>query len=204
MDHDFSREREALVSAAVDNIRAIEAEEGVTRESLERMKARLIELARHAELFGEVDFPRPGVGDDRQSCLYRLSEDDDHRFALYLNMARAGTASPAHDHTTWAVIVGMQGEELNRFYEPDEKEGVRETGQAVVRQGTGVALMPEDLHSIHIDGAEGAVNFHMYGLGLEQLHGRRYYMPEEGAWKVFPAHSDIREARSGREARADS
>jgi hypothetical protein len=53
--------------------------------------------------------------------------------------------------------------------------------------------MPEDLHSIHI----GAPlrNFHMYGLALDQLHSREFYKAEEGVWKVFPAHADIREAR---------
>jgi len=35
----------------------------------------------------------------------------------------------------------------------------------------------------------------MYGLALEQLHRREYYKPKENAWAVFPAHSDIREAR---------
>ena len=31
---------------------------------------------------------------------------------------------------------------------------------------------------------------------LEELHHREYYKPEERAWKVFPPHSDIREART--------
>jgi hypothetical protein len=35
----------------------------------------------------------------------------------------------------------------------------------------------------------------MYGLGLEQLHSRRYYKPAENAWAIFPPHADIREAR---------
>ena len=71
--------------------------------------------------------------------------------------------------------------------------GVRQTGSAVVKQGSGVAFMPQDLHSIHISAP--LVNFHMYGLALEQLHHREYYKAEERAWKVFPPHSDIREAR---------
>ena len=63
-----------------------------------------------------------------------------------------------------------------------------------MRQGTGVAFMPEDLHSIHIQAP--VLNFHMYGLALEQLLHREYYKAEERAWRVFPPHSDIREARS--------
>jgi len=91
------------------------------------------------------------------------------------------------------VIVGVTGEELNKFYDRDAQSGVREKGRDVVRQGTGVAFMPEDLHSIHIQAP--LINFHMYGLGLDQLHKREFYKAEEGVWKVFPAHGDIREAR---------
>ena len=63
----------------------------------------------------------------------------------------------------------------------------------MVKQGTGVAFMPEDLHSIHIQAP--LINFHMYGLALEQLSHREYYKADEKAWKIFPPHSDIREAR---------
>ena len=49
--------------------------------------------------------------------------------------------------------------------------------------------------SIHIKGPEQVLNFHMYGLGLEQLHSREFYDAKQSAWRVFPAHSDIREAR---------
>ena len=104
-----------------------------------------------------------------------------------------GTNSPAHDHTTWAVIVGMEGKELNRLYDPAEDGGVAEKDQFVVEAGTGLALMPDDLHSIHIDGTEPVLNFHMYGLALEQLEHRRYYKPETGEWKHFPASEGIRD-----------
>lgn len=67
------------------------------------------------------------------------------------------------------------------------------SGEFVVKQGTGVCFMPDDLHSIHIQAP--LVNFHMYGLALDQLHKREYYQAAEKTWKVFPAHGDIREAR---------
>ena len=185
-------ERASAIGEAVADIRAIEAKDGVTRAALERMKARLGRLAARTDLFTLEDYPPPPPGDERTATLYRISEDDDHRFALYANVARGGVRSPAHNHTVWAVIVGITGEELNRFYDR-APEGVRQKGSAVVKQGTGVALMPDDLHSIQID--RPTLNLHMYGLGLEQLHRREYYKEDAKVWKVFPAHSDIREAR---------
>lgn len=190
MDRTAERRRE--IAAAVADIRDIEAREGVNRAALEKIKARLIRLAARTDLFDPKDYPPPQAGLKLRSCLYRLSEDADHRFALYANASLGGYGTPPHNHTTWAVIVGVTGEELNRFYDRAE-EGVREKGRFVVKQGTGVAFLPEDLHSIHIDAP--LVNFHMYGLALEQLHKREFYKPEAKAWQVFPAHADIREAR---------
>jgi len=184
--------RKREIDAAVAEVRAIERADGVTRESLEKIKRRLIRLAARQDLFTARDFPPPEPGGKRNSCLYRVSEDADHRFALYVNSSFGNYGTPAHNHSTWAVIVGVTGEELNRFYDRVEG-GVREKSSAVVKQGTGVAFMPEDLHSIHISAP--LVNFHMYGLALEELHHREYYKADERAWKVFPPHSDIREAR---------
>jgi predicted metal-dependent enzyme (double-stranded beta helix superfamily) len=190
---DRAAERRKAIDAAVADIREIEKREGVTRASLERIKARLIKLAARIDLFDPKDYPPPAPGQKLRSCLYRISEDADHRFALYANASLGGYGTPAHNHTTWAVIVGVTGEELNKFYDRDPQAGVREKGRDVVKQGTGVAFMPEDLHSIHIEAP--LLNFHMYGLALEQLHRREFYKEKEGRWEVFPAHSDIREAR---------
>ena len=186
----IARKRE--VEAAVADVRRIEKEQGVTRASLDKIKQRLMRLAVRQDLFTASDYPPPAPGGKRNSCLYRVAEDPDHRFALYVNSSDGNYGTPAHNHTTWAVIVGVSGEELNRFYDRAQ-DGVREKGTAVVRQGTGVAFMPDDLHSIHIQAP--LINFHMYGLALEELHHREYYKVEERAWKVFPPHSDIREAR---------
>ena len=198
MDRDTSVERgaarRAAIAAAVADVREIEQREGVSRASLERIKQRLTRLAARKDLFTDKDFPPPAPGGKLKSCLYRVAEDDDHRFALYVNASLGGHGTPAHNHTTWAVIVGVTGEEQNRFYDRSPEGGVREKGRAVVRQGTGVAFLPEDLHSIHIDAP--LLNFHMYGLALEQLHRREFYKEKEGRWEVFPAHSDIRDARA--------
>ncbi|MBE0614323.1 MAG: cysteine dioxygenase [Burkholderiales bacterium] len=194
---DKVEERRQAVDGAVADIRAIEARDGITRSSLAKIRQRLIQLAARTDLFTVEDFPPPEPGGKRQSCLYRLAEDEDHRYALYANSSLGGYATPAHNHTTWAVIVGVTGEELNRFYDRTAENGVREKGQHVVRAGSGVSFMPEDLHSIHIDAP--LLNFHMYGLALEQLTRREFYKPELHAWDIFPPHTDIREARPARQ-----
>lgn len=192
-----AQQRAGAGAEAVTVARAAERDLGVSRAALERVMRSLIALAARRELFPPEDFPPPAsAGDD--SILYRLSEDEDHRFALYLSSARPGKATVPHNHTTWAVIVAVAGEELNRLYErvddgsvPGRGE-VRQTGEFVVRPGTGICFLPDDIHSIHVLGDEPTLHFHMYGRGLEQLRERIGFDVDTGTYKIFPPHREIR------------
>ena len=189
-------QRQASVAATIERIRAIETSQGVTRESLGEIKQELIDLADHLELFPIADFP-PSDADNGRDVLYRLSEDADHRFALYASTGTPGKSVPPHNHTTWAVIVGLHGDEHNVFYERTDdgatpgKGTLRETGDVTLNHGDGATLMPEDIHSIHITGGERTVHLHLYGLALEQLHERVMYDREAGTYMVFPATQNI-------------
>jgi predicted metal-dependent enzyme (double-stranded beta helix superfamily) len=191
----IQEERNEEISKTVDRIRQMSGDGEIHPDILEGIKKELIALAAKKHLFSLEDFPPPEPSLKRRSCLYRLSEDTDHRFALYANAADGAVNAPPHDHTTWAVIVGVEGLEKNKFYNRAEK-GVEQVGEGRVEEGSGVALMPDDLHSIHIEEGSPVLNFHMYGLGLEQLHKRNYWNKNKGIWEVFPAHTDIREART--------
>lgn len=188
-------ERNEAVAQTVDSIRRLTTGKAIVPELLSQIKVELLSLASKRELFSFQDFPPPEKSLKRRSCLYRLSEDDDHGFALYVNSADGTVNAPPHDHTTWAVIVGVHGQEKNRFYTRVET-GVEQFGEHIVEEGAGVALMPDDIHTIHIDEGSPVLNFHMYGIGLEQLDGRNFWNKKKGIWEVFPAHTDIREARS--------
>ena len=184
--------RTEAVATAIDDIRRIEGDLGVTRPGVEAIRDRLIELTRRREVFDPADFPPPGAEHEKSSFLYRISQDDDDRFALYVQSSRGSVSTPVHNHTTWAVVVGFMGNELNRFYARSD-DGVTQTHEHLVQAGTGVAMLPDDLHSIHLDGP--ALNFHCYGLALERLDEREYFNATEKRWKLFSAASGIREAR---------
>lgn len=192
-------QRTSAVSAAMDDIRQIEngaiAENGaLTRAAVEQIRDRIVELAAQRDLFDLEDFPPPTDDDKRTSFLYRLAQDGDDRYALYAQSSRGSVTTPVHNHTTWAVVVGFEGQELNRFFDRSDS-GVEQTHEHMVQAGTGVAMLPDDLHSIHIDGS--ALNFHCYGLALERLDEREYYDQNSDSWKLFSNVSGIREARSG-------
>ena len=114
--------------------------------------------ANHAELFTAADFPPPQAGSGDTSTRYRLNPGEDG-FALYLNSLLPGKTTIPHNHDTWAVIAALEGEELNRVYQrtDDGTDSERATldieREVVVRPGTPIAFLPEDIHSIHVTGA---------------------------------------------------
>lgn len=181
----MKEQRARAIRSTVDRIRNIEATLGVTKESLLQIEEQLRLLAENPGWFTEQEFPAPTQKSDDTSYVYRISEDENNnRFALYVQSARAPTNTPPHNHDTWAVITGIRGDELNRFYER-KNGGVNMIGSQVVRPGASVTLLPDDLHSIHITDEKPVINFHMYGLGLEYLTEREYYDRAAGEWKIF-------------------
>lgn len=182
------------VEQAVADIRAIEAKQGSTRESLQAIKERLVQLASRTDLFNPTAFPPPQTDDKPTNLLYRLHEDAANRFALYVNSASGRLyETPVHNHKTWAVVVGIVGDELNRIFERTPDNGVREIKQTIVRPGTGVAFLSEDLHAIRIDAP--LLHFHMYGYGFEHQEGRQFYDSDRHTWVDMAAHPDVIEAR---------
>lgn len=182
---DVKAARTAAVAAAVGRVREIETRMGVTREALEAIKAELLQLAAQEHLFPSSEFPPPPNG-EKGSNRYLLREEDNNRFALYLNALNPGNSTKPHDHTTWAVVVAVDGQELNKVYDrvddgtdPARCE-MRVREEIMVEPGRGIALMPEDIHSIHTTGERPTRHLHMYGLALEKLEGRRAFDDKTG------------------------
>ena len=181
--------RAKVVSDTVDRIREIEHTKGVTRESLSEMREHLYALASQQELFPREDFPPPTDGDT--NIRYVLSEDDDQRFALYLNSILPGKLTEPHNHTTWAIVVAVEGEEQNRFYKRTDdgsvpgKATLEFDEEIVVKPGVGVAMMPDDIHSIAVVGDTPTLHFHMYGRAIETLTERVGYNVEEGTYEYY-------------------
>jgi predicted metal-dependent enzyme (double-stranded beta helix superfamily) len=182
---DIAAARAAAVAGTIDRIRAIEAEHGVTRPALEKIRTELLALAAQEHLFPNHVFPPPAPG-VKGAQRYLLQEDPGNRFALYLNALNPGNETKPHDHTTWAVVVAVEGQELNRVYErlddgsdPGRCE-LRLREEVMVEPGRGICLMPEDIHSIHTRGDRPTRHLHMYGLALEKLDDRKAYDAETG------------------------
>ena len=185
-----SAARTAAVAAAMDRVKHIEHSQGVTRPSLDAIKAELLALAAHESLFPAAEFPPPPEG-EKGSKRYLLQEDPDGRFAIYMLALNPGNSSKPHNHTTWAVITAVDGQEMNKVYtrlDDGAQPGVariEEVREVMVEPGTGLALMPEDIHSIHTMGAKSTRHLHCYGLALERLDDREGFDPEKGTVQPY-------------------
>ena len=181
--------RAAAVKKAVARIHDIAGGSGVDRSSLEEIRAELYQLAAQSELFPADDFPVPTDGDTTRR--YVLSEDPDQTYALYMNRVMPGHYSRPHNHTTWAVVGAVEGDEVNQFFQRTDdgstpgKATVEFEREVVVRPGTGVMLLADDIHSIENQGDVPTMHLHMYGRSLETLTDRIGFDLQSSTYEHF-------------------
>jgi predicted metal-dependent enzyme (double-stranded beta helix superfamily) len=182
--------RQAAVKSAIADVKGIIAGGPVDRPTVARVLEVLKGLAAQPELWPAADFPAPG--EDTRQARYLITEDPDRTFALYLNTMLPGRKIPPHNHTTWACIAGIEGEEHNTVYErvdDGSREGHAELGKqemVVVAAGSGIAMLPDDIHSVDIVGDRPIRHLHLYGRALETLSERVTYDLEAKTVKPMP------------------
>jgi len=182
-------DRAAAAAQTIETVRAIIARRGVDRGSLNEVKAALTALASRSELFPRSHFP---VRAGKLGGIYHLAEDPDGSFALYGSAGMPGKSQPPHNHTTWASISGVYGEEHNVFYDRVDDSGIEGVGvlkksyELTIRRGNACALMPDEFHTIEVLGTEPSLHLHLYGHTLEDLPKRiGFASAAAGPYRVF-------------------
>jgi predicted metal-dependent enzyme (double-stranded beta helix superfamily) len=167
----------ANLQALIDDLQRITAEERDPAAIVARVKP----LAR--AMAGNLDWlaPTAYVCDAEQGMgitIYHLAPDES---LLVETVAWSpGRYVAPHNHKTWGVVVGLDGAERNVGWQrrddgstPGHAELVVER-ETVVRRGDCIALMPEDIHSVHNDGSETSISLHIYGRNLATQNRQQF------------------------------
>ena len=171
----------------VADIRAIAAEETDEAAITDRIKP----LARRlAEAPGWFRDEYRNCDPDQGFGVHLLHEEDNHDLAVFVLSWLPDRGTLPHNHCTWAVVAGIEGEEFEVGWERHDdgsKPGyadIRKTGEATLRPGDVAACMPSDIHSVWNTGTEVSVSLHTYGRHLN-FTGRSEFDPEKKEERPF-------------------
>jgi predicted metal-dependent enzyme (double-stranded beta helix superfamily) len=154
------------IAQYVADIRAIASEETEDAKIGERIKPLSARLAADKSWFKDK---YRKIDEEQGFGLHLLHEEDNHDLAVFVIAWGAGRGVSAHNHKTWAVVAGIEGQEHETNYErlDDHSEqgfaDLKKTHAKTLYPGTAVCCLPEDIHAVFNDGQETAVSLHTYG-----------------------------------------
>ncbi len=181
--------RQQAVNDVLDRVRHVLDQQQLSRQALDDILFELKQLAACGEFWNAEDFPPPA--EDERQARYLIDQQDDQTIALYLNVMRPGKRIPPHNHTTWACIAAVEGEESNTLYRrlDDGLIAGRATlevdREVVIGPGQGIAMMPDDIHSVMIEGEAPIRHLHLYGRALETLTERIAFDVDAGTCRIM-------------------
>ena len=193
---DIASRRTAAVAAFIQTARRLLPEpQRATREQLKVVADALVQLGLQKELFPTEHFP---VSAERPAGVYRLAEDLNGEYALYVSAGLPGKAQPPHNHTTWAIIAGISGNERNDVYTRHStadaaRDDLKLSHTVDVAAGNAITLSAEDVHTIELIDGQAGLHLHFYGLGLDRLFDRVVFESKAGgSYRTFAPPALIR------------
>ena len=116
--------------------------------------------------------------------VHLLHEEPDHTLSIFAVSWLPGRGTPPHDHGTWALVAGVDGPEMNKFYErvddrtrPGHAE-LKKIGEKVFGVGEVVAMPTGAIHLVWNETDKVTLSLHIYGMHVN-FTGRSQFDPEK-------------------------
>ena len=155
------------IAQLVEDLKQICAQAKDEREILNRVRP----LARRAAL-GKDSWLKPHMyeADPEQGFgVHMLHEEPDHTLAIFALSWLPNRGTPPHDHGTWALVAGVDGPEMNQFFErvddrtrPGHAE-LKQIGEKVFEVGEVVAMPTGGIHVVWNETDRVTLSLHIYG-----------------------------------------
>jgi predicted metal-dependent enzyme (double-stranded beta helix superfamily) len=101
-----------------------------------------------------------------------LHEEPNHDLAIFAIAWLPGRGTTPHNHKTWAVVVGIEGQEQETRYERLD-DGLRSgyaelkrSGEQIMSAGDIACCYPEHIHAVRNVGKAISISMHTYGRHL--------------------------------------
>jgi len=101
--------------------------------------------------------------------VHLLHEEPNHDLAVFLISWLPNRGTTPHNHKTWAVVVGIEGQEQEINYDrldDGAKPGyadLRRSGEQVMSTGDIARCYPEHIHTVRNVGKDISMSLHTYG-----------------------------------------
>lgn len=154
------------LSQFVADLRSITATTADEREVLRQVAPLAERLAANPDLKNEAPI-HSNV--EKGFSFNLLHEEPDHALAVALLSWLPNGATLPHNHGTWGIVVGLEGEERNIFWrriDDGSRAGYAElerVGEMDCVLGQAVALPSPTIHSVENTTEQPSVSLHVYG-----------------------------------------
>lgn len=175
------------VESYVEDLRRIAASENDPIKVAEQVKPFAKKLAAAP---GWLKDEYRTANEDQGYGVHLLHEEPDHDLAVFVLTWLPNRGTMPHNHMTWAVVAGIEGEEHEvewKRLDDGAKAGyakLEKSGEVTLRPGQVSACKPEDIHSVWNTGAEVSISLHTYGRHINHT-GRSEFDPSQDLERPF-------------------
>ena len=175
------------LSQYIEDLRRITREETDDKKILQRVAPLAQKLATLPSLIKDEFYH---CNEEQGFSFHLLHEDEDHSNAVFVLAWLPNRGTLAHNHKTWGVVVGVEGEERETWWlrkDDGSKLGYAELERQTENQvgpGQVSCVLPEDIHTVwnHSDGV--TLSLHTYGKHIN-FTGRSEFDPEARTEKAY-------------------